>query len=227
MTPYHFKTYFTSSAKKRLLRGRLPGSASLFAPPVLFDGFEMSSGVYPLKAVRGFSLVEMIVSVGIFSIVMLAATSAYLTLIALDRRARAGNDVVNNLSFAIDSMARAIRTGDDYACGIAGGDCFGAGESRFSFTDEQDRVVTYLLSNGAIARCIGSPCNAARRVPLTDSRVTVEALTFYVRGTTPGDNIQPRVIFSARGSLNVKELGTAVPLSFTIETAATERRIDL
>ena len=180
-----------------------------------------------LSVQAGFSLVEMIVSVGIFSVVMLIATGAYLTLIDLDRRARAGNDVVNNLSFAIDSMARTIRTGKDYACGAGGGDCFGTGDSRFSFTDEQGRTVTYLLADGTIARCTSSPCLAANAVPLTDPRVVIDSLTFYVRGTIPGDAIQPHVIFSAHGSVEVKEAGTAVPLAFTIETAATQRRIDL
>ena len=56
---------------------------------------------------RGYTLVELIVSLGLFSMVMLVVTGAYLTLISLDRQARASNQLSATLSFAVETTATA------------------------------------------------------------------------------------------------------------------------
>ena len=68
---------------------------------------------------RGFTLIEMLVSVAIFTIVMVVALGALLSLSEADRKAQTINAAVNNLSFAVDSMSRLIRTGLDYDCGAS------------------------------------------------------------------------------------------------------------
>lgn len=177
---------------------------------------------------RGFTLIEMIVSVGLFSIVMVIATGAYLTLIDLDRRTRTENDVVSDLSFAVDGMARAIRTGTHYGCGVGGGDCWADGGNRFSFTDEQSRTITYLLrQDHTIGRCITSPCTDASSVSLTGPGVSVDGLVFHVRGTSVVDGLSPRAIITITGHTDTFAGGTATPIAFTIQTAATQRIIDL
>jgi len=168
---------------------------------------------------RGYTLIELIVSVAIFSMVMLLATAALLTLIDLDRRARATNDVVTNLSYVVDSMARSIRTGTDYSCGSAGGDC-PTGRSSFSFTDYDGREVSYQMSGGTIGQCIGSTCST-----LTDPRITIDTFTFYVIGSTRGDGVQPRTLFTISGSLRPHPTDDLV--KFTIESSATQRLIDI
>jgi prepilin-type N-terminal cleavage/methylation domain-containing protein len=65
---------------------------------------------------RGFTLVEMIVAVGLFAIVMMIVVSVVLSIISGNRKAQAINSVVNNLNFAIESMVRDMKTGYDYRC---------------------------------------------------------------------------------------------------------------
>ena len=65
---------------------------------------------------NGFSLVEMIVSLALFSIVVTVAVGALLSLIATNRQLQAEQSVMTNLSFALDSMTREIRTGTHYFC---------------------------------------------------------------------------------------------------------------
>lgn len=170
---------------------------------------------------RGFTLIEIVVSVGIFSMVMLVVTAAYLTLIVMDREARTTNDVVANLSFAVDSIARNVRTGTSYSCAGAGnGTC-----SQLSFVDALGQNVTYLLkSDGTIGQCTSNPCTAATAVALTDARISISALTFYVRGVGTGDNVQPQVTISIRGSLTAQQGKT---VDFSIQTGATQRYIEI
>lgn len=67
----------------------------------------------------GFTLVEMIVSLGLFSIVVTVAVGALLVLIATNEQLQAEQSVMTNLSFALDSMTREIRTGTHFFCATA------------------------------------------------------------------------------------------------------------
>lgn len=65
---------------------------------------------------KGFTLIEMLVAVGLFSVVMLVAVSAILSIIGNNKKAQGINNVVNNLNFAIESMVRDMKTGYLYRC---------------------------------------------------------------------------------------------------------------
>ncbi len=188
---------------------------------------------------RGYTLLEMIVAVGIFSVVMLIVTGAYLSLIGLDRELRASTSLVTNLSFALDSMSRGIRTGNSYGCGSTGGDPLNpsAGTNAvctsFSYYDVSlGSKVTYKRKNdGTIGRCTGtSVCTDASAISLTDPNITISnpnGLTFYVRGvgtSGSGAGVQPQVTFTLRGTMKGDKNHT---LDFSIQTSATQRLIEI
>ena len=64
----------------------------------------------------GFTLIEMIVSLALFSIVVTIAVGALLILIGSNSRLQSEQGVLSNLTFAIDGMTREIRTGKNYYC---------------------------------------------------------------------------------------------------------------
>ena len=64
----------------------------------------------------GFTLIEMIVSLGLFSIVVTISVGALLVLVATNQQLQGEQSVMTNLSFALDSMTREIRTGTSYYC---------------------------------------------------------------------------------------------------------------
>lgn len=65
---------------------------------------------------KGFTLVELMVSLSIFSIVMVISTGTLLIMIDINAKAQALYTSTTNLSFALDSMTREIRTGYHYYC---------------------------------------------------------------------------------------------------------------
>jgi prepilin-type N-terminal cleavage/methylation domain-containing protein len=67
----------------------------------------------------GFTLIEVIVSLALFSVVITIAVGALLILISSNRQLQNEQSVLSNLSFALDSMTREIRTGSNYYCAIA------------------------------------------------------------------------------------------------------------
>lgn len=64
----------------------------------------------------GFSLVELIVSLGLFAVVSTIAIGSLFMLMDNNRQLRSDQSVISNIGFAFDMMSRDIRTGIDYYC---------------------------------------------------------------------------------------------------------------
>lgn len=174
----------------------------------------------------GFTLIELIVALGLFAIVMTITTGAYLIMIGINRQAQAVATGVDSLSFALETMTRTIRTGTGYSCSSnpgAGVDCT-SGWGVFSVTDANGDDEKFSLSSGAIQETT----NGGTPVALTDAQeVKVTSLTFYAYGTKPessNDYEQPRVTISISGTVSS---GPGKTEPFTIETLATMRGSDL
>jgi prepilin-type N-terminal cleavage/methylation domain-containing protein len=182
---------------------------------------------------KGFTLIEMLVSVALFSVVMTIVAAAYLNLLNLDRQAKATNDVAANLNFVLDTMARSIRTGTQYGCGVSGGNCAypSSGDSQFSFLDDDGKTyTTYTLTNNQIMECQSTTLGCVPNIPVTDPRIAVDKLKFYVTGIDGtgvhnADGVEPRVTFVIHGSITIDP--AHAPVTFDIQTSATQRQIDI
>ena len=172
-----------------------------------------------MKKPNGYTLVELIVSVGLFALVMLLASGAYLLMIGLNQQVQGIATGIDNLSFAVEAMARDIRTGSAYNC--AGlGDC-PSGGSSFSFKNAAGVTVSYSLNGSTLQEIVGG----GSPMILTDPSVTITSLTFYAVGTVPRDAYQPHVTIIVAGTVSA---GAGKPSqSFTIETGATMRGSDI
>lgn len=69
---------------------------------------------------KGFTLVELIVALGIFGIVAVVAVGAFLRIIDANKKAQALQSIVNNTSFIMDSLARELRVAKNYYCNSTG-----------------------------------------------------------------------------------------------------------
>ena len=90
----------------------------------------------------GFTLIEIVVSLGIFSFVITMAVGALLVLIGTSEQLRGEQSVMTNLTFAVDSMTREIRTGTDYFCNSRPNYSAGGPNSMFSDSNDLDVVLT-------------------------------------------------------------------------------------
>ena len=163
---------------------------------------------------RGFTLIEMIVSVAIFATVVLVAVGALLSIIDVNRKANELRVVMENLNFAIESIARDVRTGTDYGCTLVAGNCDGG--DRLYFIDQTENNVQYALTSGAITRRVGS----GDVVPVTSSEIIIEELHFWVRGVGTGDNMQPRVLMTVQGMAGTEGKNET---RFSLQTTISQR----
>ncbi len=165
----------------------------------------------PTSDLRGFTLIELMVSIGLFSIIVLLTASAYFMMLSINRQTQGIATGINNLSFALETMTRDIRTGTVYSS---------SNGSSFTFTPAGGgATVTYSLSGSAIQRTISNVTSI-----LTDPSVNITSLAFYLSGATPGDSQQPHVTIIISGTVSY---GPGKTQPFTVETGATMRGTDL
>ncbi len=185
---------------------------------------------------RGFTLVEMIVSVGLFTVVMVISLAALLSLVDANRKARAIESVMNNLNIALDGMVRNVRMGSDYHCG--GGtlmdpqDCAGTpGTSiaflRFGGTEgNPDDYLVYSYDAGTKRLERQQGINAAA-FAVTAPEIEIDDLRFYVVGSQPGggDTDQPKIVIVMKGTVGSDRVRTRT--TFSIQATAVQRVLDI
>lgn len=175
---------------------------------------------------RGFTLIELMVSVALFSVVLVLSVSTLLVLIDANRKAQALKSVVNNLSFGVDSVTRTIRTGHTFYCDDDVDDmpedtqACATGATGITLTADTGALVGYRLEGTAIERRIVDGEDDTDWIALTAPEVEVSELRFYVTGAAEDDGLQPTVTLVVRG-----EAGTDLETdtTFNIQTTVTQR----
>lgn len=175
----------------------------------------------------GFTLIEMMVAVFVFSVVMVLATGAIFSIINANKTSQAIKSVMDNLSSALDSMSRNVRYGTVYHCGSDGASgpksCPGDGSDTFTFYDKDGIYSVYKFltdsgvdGSGHIERCVGNSTDCVR---LTAPEVHIQNLNFYVSGAETWEDGQPQMLVSISG---YAKAGAATS-TFNIETMVDQR----
>ncbi len=178
-----------------------------------------------LKKERGFTLVEMIVAVGLFLICVSIATGAVSILIDSSRRVQTNKNVLDNFNLAIEEMTRFIRYGKNYHCGNTGTysvpqDCINGSD----FLAVQFKAYTYIFKKVGSTLVLDDQDTFDKNLSSED--VVITNLTFYTYGTTSGvgDTIQPYVIIKIAGYI---KSGANSQINFDLQTTASQRDVDI
>lgn len=186
------------------------------------------------KTKKGFTLIEIMVSISVFSIVMLVSSGSIFSVFDANRKSQTMRSVMDNLNLSLESMTRTIRFGYRYHCDITQGgglnttrDCAGGANSIALLDSNSAQVVYQLCTSGAntgrIAR--SADCNAGPFITGTD--VTINTLNFYVLGSdtysASTNLVQPKVIISITGHAGTK---TSSRTDFRLQTMVSQRIFD-
>ncbi len=188
------------------------------------------------KLKKGFTLVEMITSVAIFSMVMVIAMGSLMSVLNANKQNQAIQTAVNNLNLAMEMMSREIRVGSVYHCGSDGAitdpkNCQTGGD-YLSFKSFEGYQVTYTLKPDPITgyQRIMRKKDDEDSLFLTSNKVVIESLTFYVAGAQldggVSDNIQPRALISVGGHVDLGSVGDRGKSYFNLQTTVSQRLID-
>ncbi len=130
---------------------------------------------------RGFTLVETLVSLAIFSIVMVTSVGIVLSVITSNKRNQAINSVVNNLNYSIESMVRDIKTGFSYKCNYNPT----VNQTVVEFKDEPSGCDGSMINNIALISNINS---GQEKIVKYEYKPAVGNETGYIEKTVYTDN---------------------------------------
>jgi len=202
--------------------------------------FNFQFSIFNPAKQKGFTLVEMIIAIGLFSLIASMALGAVITIFDANNRSESTKTVVDNLNLSLENMVRTVRFGSNYHCidGDTGGtfdldeanDCNNPGEDQGEglAVTFQNNVIVYAFCDGAIKRS-ETPngednCNNTSIMqPITSSDTVIEYLKFFVFGGNDPDR-QPYVIAIISGYVGTQPTEQS---RFTIQTTMSQRQIDI
>jgi len=150
---------------------------------------------------KGFTLVEVIVSIGLFSILVAISAGGFTHALRTQRQIAALIAAQSNAGLALEQVAREVRTGYLFCHDLTGRPTCtpaGAGPNIYSdlnFYNSASANVCYTLANGALQRndnCSGGGTPQS----VTGANVVVKYLTFTVFGNQENDQWNPRITIS-------------------------------
>lgn len=143
--------------------------------------------IFNEKNQKGFSLIEVIVAVFVFSIVSILISGVIVSSIRIQRRSLNIQKAEENSRFVLESMAREIRVADS----IAGpdNDCSVSPSESLSFNHPVNGSIRYYLGED---EAIHKEVDGQDSI-LTSSKVRVTKFYFCTKGTLGDDGLQPKV----------------------------------
>ena len=182
-----------------------------------------------MKKGFGFTLMEMIVALGVFSVAITIALAGFVNILDMQKRADAIRTAYDSIDFVMEAMSREIKTGTEYCTDIsAGGPICGGLNNPFYFStsdpNNENKTIIYRLTNNKIEIAV-TPKNFTPTtfVAFTPPEVKITKLEFDVTGYFLGDSIQPMVTVIIQAEVAVKQ-GAKVQLN--LQTTVTQREID-
>lgn len=203
--------------------------------------------------VRGFTLVELLVTMAIFLTIITIATGALFSAQAVNVRLEQTQLILDEVNLSTEVMVRDIRYGTTFYCDTVLPDVpptmrksctYPTGGTVLVFrpatqltgsTNRLNDRVAYYISNGALYRKEYPSGGDVKTSQLTSSDIIISNLAFYVTGAqsvsgsndygSQSDINQPLVTIVISGT-TVPPKANAVPVSFSVQTTASSREID-
>lgn len=137
----------------------------------------------------GFTLLEMVVSIGIFSVLIVTAVGIIISISHAEIKAANTQDIQDNIRFTLELITKELRVGSGYSVSS----CVGSSCQQINFTTAGGEARGYCLELGVIKRLTATTvCGFGS--PMTAANIVVDRLSFVVSGNVSGPSDgQPRV----------------------------------
>jgi len=204
------------------------------------------------KRPRGFTLVEMLVSLGLFTSVVVIAVGAIFSAQTINTKLEQNQIILDGVNLALEMIARDVRYGSVFYCAsvlpsslyVDRQDCpqiSTSGGSVIIFkpvvklpgsTNYNLDRVAYFVLNGVIYRNEYKEGNVNNKITyqITPPDVNIKSLNFFITGAgsfqggSPDFN-QPLITIIVSG-VTIPRKETIVPTNFDLQTSISSRRFD-
>ncbi|NVN97286.1 hypothetical protein HXX01_03605 [Candidatus Nomurabacteria bacterium] len=187
----------------------------------------------------GFTLVELMVATTLFTIIMLMGVGSLVISSNSAKSAQKLRISVDNVNFAMESIARDLRMGTNYYCNTDdlysltsdiprtndcnnGGNVIEFNSPVVQSTGETHRIAYFKSkrpdgTSYTLKRCeIATGC-----ADIVSNDVNINELKFYVKGSAIDDKIQPMAQILIKGTVTIKNKNLVK--SFSLQTMASQR----
>lgn len=183
-----------------------------------------------VKMNRGFTLVEMMVTVLIFSIVVGAVIGIFVSTIRVQRYNLVYQQLLDQTSYAMEYMSRAIRMAvkdDGVGCISSGLNYYQSAPSRIKFVNYDGKCQEFSREWNSTKEVyqLKVEFDSGGKIPLTSDDFDVTSLNFEVTGapgSEHGDNVQPRVTIF----MEIQGKGSKLQPKITMQTTISQRNLD-
>lgn len=172
---------------------------------------------------NGFTLIEILGAVVIFSVIVLIVTGIFISILRVQRRVLATQEILDQSGYALEYMSRALRMAKkdlSGACLLTTGSNYEATASGIKFIDYNDNCTEYYLESGKLKKRIGAEVSE-----LTSGKLKVNYFKVFIDGERQTDNKQPRVTFSFE--IENQRLPQSERPQFRFQTTVSQRNLDI
>jgi prepilin-type N-terminal cleavage/methylation domain-containing protein len=166
----------------------------------------------------GFTLVETLVAMAIFSMIVGAALGIFVTGVRSQRKVLASQQVLDQTSYVLEYMSRALRMAKKDLLGncIAANSNYALTGSGIKFKNYKNECQEFYLESGQLKESK----NGGSGIALTSSNLTVNYFGISSSGWLQTDNIQPSV------TIFLDVIGKE-QAGIKIQTAVSQRNLDV
>lgn len=224
------------NTKQNPFRTWMIGFLNLFSPPSASRRRGRGNSKLEIRNFeRGFTLIEMVVAIGIFSVIVISAIGIELGVANAQLKANGIQSILDNIRFSLELITKEMRTGTSYSitqnCTTRLSANSGP-EITFTTSTGQTRVYFLDAATGLVMRAttaIGpADCDGLTKKvqPFTADDVAIQSLNFQTFGNTFGPNDgQPWILVTL--SVSSKEPKYQFDSSMNLQTMIVQRYRDI
>jgi len=174
-----------------------------------------------IKKEKGFMLVELLVSVAIFTIIIFFSLGAVVIIFSSNRKSESIRVSVDNANFALEAMSRDIRFGENFQCGNPlQSNCSDGNVGHilaFISASASEGNTVFELVNGQIVKNVNNGGN----LPLTAPTYKISTLNFTLVNNAGSSQPMVTIFIQGEASPNAKESST-----FSLQTTVSPRQLN-
>ncbi len=187
------------------------------------------------KNIAGFTLVEMVVGVTIFSVILSAVAGLFMSSLKAQRNNLAAQELLGQTSYLLEYTSRALRmakketfaypvhclTNFGYNYENPNSDTSKIKFIKFDYSQNQDACYEFSLQGGILQESRTNLQTGVKTTQnLTSANLAISQLIFKLTGENQNDDVQPRVtiVLNLAGRQNSK---------LSIQTTVSQRNLDV
>ncbi|PIU98419.1 hypothetical protein COS61_01505 [Candidatus Wolfebacteria bacterium CG03_land_8_20_14_0_80_40_12] len=167
-----------------------------------------------LKPNSGFTVVELLIAMGLFVILSGIATGGFIKALKSQQEIVNLMEVNDNMSLTLEQISREFRTGYNFSK---------ISDVETQFVNSRNEVVLYRLNEGAIERGIEDELLQKTYKKITADNIKITAFKITLFGNEDGDGYPPRITISLSVMSASKYLQN---VSTNIQTTVSARELD-